>query len=324
MQIDWPNSSLSNRLLLTWREILSHSPILCVLIQFSGPNKHLANLLDAVSSISISAASSAVHFVIITDDYEFEEIGISDPDLRDRSHSVEVRFSSESWAVSTNRFLNEWGWASEWYLFSHDDVLLETSDFFTRTLASLGDDFSKLGWVTFTSIGWYKLGKAISNSVRPGFFLDRHKFPRMFEASERFGTDPLSSWRSNLPEVPVWAHAPYSHLNLIHRSALLDIGNFPEWSPYTILLDEDMGLRALAANRANVWVPFVHYVHPNRPKSRMVPGIRNAFEADAHFHRIWGIREPYLDRDIDEIQRRHPNSLVAWTVGRESTDWRLW
>jgi hypothetical protein len=176
-----------------------------------------------------------------------------------------------------------------------------------------------VGWTTFTSIGYHNINSPNSNSVRTGFVLDRFKDPKVFECAS-FATRKLGQVQK--PSSPVYAHAPFSHLNLIASSSLKLVGEFPNWSPYTILLDEDQGLRALSLNLPNIWIPSIEYFHPLRYTARKIGGTRFDVQAHGFFRARWGISDmPYSSRDI-EYSLTNYGEMFNWTVGRNSFDWK--
>ena len=295
---------------------------LSIFIEHSGPNKNIYNLIDCISSLNKGTKNKEIIYYLSTDK----------PDLRADLYNLiptlvneinlEVHSGTNSWASNANKFILKYIDLSNWMLFAHDDLILETENFLETVENTLHKVEEKIGWITFTSNGWYRSGNVISNSLRPGFFIDRHSYPLTFEASDFFKGDKLISWEKNLPKAAVWAHGPFSHLNLIKNDSLQIVGLFPNWTAYTIMLDENQSLEALKNNLINLWIPSIQYFHPNRPRSRKVGGIR--FERSAHeaFFRKWGILEPYTDYDIDLVCDKFSSTLIPWSVGRYSYDWK--
>jgi len=232
---------------------------------------------------------------------------------------LDIACNSKSWAENSNFVINKFINQFDYFLFSHDDLSVITPDYLFSTISFIESLSWPVGWTTFTSVGYHNLRSPNSNSVRTGFALDRFKDPKVFECAS-FATSKLGQIQK--PDSPVYAHAPFSHLNLIASSSLKLVGEFPNWSPYTILLDEDQGLRALSMNLPNIWIPSVEYFHPLRYSSRKIGGTRFDNQAHGHFRARWGISDmPYSSKDI-EYSLTNYGELFNWTAGRNSFDWK--
>jgi hypothetical protein len=278
------------------------------------------NLKDTTESLILRNKDSIqIQFVFVVDKNEYSE------DIRKIFHSIratnlilEILHNNLSWAENSNLIMEKYSTDFKYLLFSHDDLKIETENYLDTSIEYIESLDFPVGWVTFTSTGYYGEKTPISNSVRTGFFQDRFNFPYVFESAS-FKNQRTSTIL--LPENPVYCHAPYSHLNLISSKSLGKIGEFPKWTEYTILLDEDQGLRALFNNLPNIWLPNVKYQHPLRADLRKIIGVRFEHEAHEKFRKKWGLSDlPYNVRDV-EFALNNYEELFTWTVGRNSFDW---
>lgn len=202
-----------------------------------------------------------------------------------------------SWATFINKAID----ASEEYRYfikSHDDIKLMTSDFYTKVTQKLKEINKPVGWVSFTDIGWMK--GDFSPAVRVGYHIDVlkekaweerrvfqfHLFPKywtragifedlLFKVVNRITsmwkktslpypkpTKKIAKYSLDLPKAPVRCHAPFNHFVLIEMEVLKRIGKCEDWNTYNALfVDEDWGLRALQLNIPNIWIPDIIYFH---------------------------------------------------------------
>lgn len=297
----------------------THSRCL-ILIQACGPNVSYLNLKDTIESLILRNRDEIqIQFVFVVDDNKYSQYIKEIFSLLKSQHLVlDILNNKLPWAVNSNSTIEKYISNFEFFLFSHDDLLIETEHYLQTSIKFIQSLDFPIGWVTFTSTGYYALKNPVSNSVRTGFFQDRFNFPNVFECA------PFKDFQKTsliLPDIPVYSHAPYSHLNLISSKSLGIIGEFPTWSEYTILLDEDQGLRALSNNLPNIWIPKIAYQHPLRSKSRNIQGVRFEKESHRQFRKRWGISDfPYSARDV-EYSLNNYGSLFNWSVGKNTFDW---
>ncbi len=202
-----------------------------------------------------------------------------------------------SWANFINKAI-EVSYEYRYFIKSHDDIQLLTSDFYRKVTQKLNEISKPVGWVSFTDVGWEK--GDFSPAVRPGYHIDYlfekawerrklfqfHFFPEHW-TSAGFLTDLIFKFRNkiaqikkkpypaypkpirkiaeysiDLPKAPVICHAPFNHFVLIERRILEKIGKCEDWNtPNALFVDEDWGLRAMQLNLPNIWIPDICYFH---------------------------------------------------------------
>jgi GT2 family glycosyltransferase len=206
----------------------------------------------------------------------------------------------------------------------HDDIIINTNNFWKTTIDLLSNKNDKIGWITYTNDHYYHfMGKSVSNSVREGFALDRDN-KCIFEC-HRF-TEPRINAKNihllDLPQKPVRCHGVFSHVMIIRSDALNDIGPCEDWSKYTLLIDEDWSLRALQKNYFNVWLPSISYTHPNPYNARRrVRDLRFEIFVHKQFRQKWGFEEPYTDEIVELVKKKYSNTNIPWSIGRKTYDW---
>ena len=284
-----------------------------IFIVSAGPNVLKENLIETVHSLSKNIGDINYKYYIVTDSREQEkftnEVIFAHPRLKDvikPDALLEVVYSTKSWAIEYNAFFKKYGDTTKYILYSHDDLVMYTPDFFSKTLEKLKDKEQPIGWITYTNNFYYKhLQKPIANSCKDPFALDRHKAPCLYEChSFNMGetVTPEKAKLLNYPTRPVNIHSPFPHLCLVSAAAMKKIGPCAEWTEYTILIDNDWGLEALRQNLFNVWIPDIIYTHPNPKYNQMrKPGTDLRFEGIAHqkFYEKWGFYLPRGQQLID-------------------------
>ncbi len=204
--------------------------------------------------------------------------------------------NGKSWANNFNKFTATYKDKYEYVLITHDDLIVNTPDLFHICLKEIRDKKEDIGWITFTNTHYHSINVHVS--TRAGFYKDREK-RKIFECSDD---------KRVYPERAVKVYGPYTHLNLISFKALEKIGDTPDWTKYTILIDEHWCLKSLYKGLTNIWIPYVFYNHPD-PEHLKNRKVDLRFEAEAHkkFTDTWGIRLPYDSKDIQRIINERPN-----------------
>jgi SAM-dependent methyltransferase len=129
----------------------------------------------------------------------------------------------------------------------------------------------------------------------------------------------------DFPFGPVKCHAPWNTFVLIKTSVLNEIGPCENWQTYNALLvDEDWGLRALKLKYWNVWIPSINYLHL-RPA---VGGDRSQYQIQKDAKRVhelffkkWGFHLPPTKEELRQIELKHKDNFIPWSIGRDSYDW---
>jgi hypothetical protein len=206
-----------------------------------------------------------------------------------------IRVNNESWAHNFNKFTDEVSSDYKYVLISHDDLCLNTPGLFIKSMEEIKGAKEEIGWVTYTNTHYYSVNVHVS--TRAGFYKDgagRH----IFECSKK---------EKIYPKKAVKVFGPYTHLNLISFSALKKLGHTPDWTKYTMLIDEHWCLQSVFKNLTNIWVPYIFYKHPNW-KFRGTRRVGLRFESAAHkkFTERWGVKLPFPRSYIDRIIKRFP------------------
>jgi len=309
-----------------------------IFIMSSGPNVGLsgkANLTETVYSISKNIGDVDYKYYIVTDSRSQEKFAHELFSHESLKHVVkpesllEVKYSEDSWAREFNLFFDNHKDNTKYVLFSHDDLIVKTPDFFTKTLEEIKDAKDPIGWISFTNDRYYKFDKnPVANSFKDPFCLDRHNDPRIYEC-HNFEPDEKVTEQNydklDFPNRAVKCHGPYAHLNLVSSEALEKIGPCVEWTDYTILIDNDWALESLKSGFFNVWIPDVLYTHPN-PKYPRTPGTDLRFEREAHekFYKKWGFplwEMPLSDDVIVYIRQKFKDTNIPLSSYRNSYDW---
>jgi GT2 family glycosyltransferase len=299
---------------------------LAIFINSAGPNVNFKNVEDTLLSMknNIGIKDFGIYYAV---DSVTNEIKIHDIIKRLEIQENLLKFvpTNDSWAYNFNKFYDDNKDKAKYFLYSHDDLEIKTENFFIKAKKEIEETEEKVGWVTFTSDGYYsQLQKPISNSVREGFSLDRFQYPKVFEC-HKFVNEEFSLEKLEYPKVTVKCHAPFPHLVMVSNESLKDIGYCSDWSLYTLLIDEDWGMEALKKGYNNLWIPDIIYTHPLRPHERKLQGLR--FESEVHkkFYEKWEwnfANGNYSDQFIDYICKKFQDTNIPLTRGKNSYDWQ--
>jgi hypothetical protein len=295
---------------------------LIVFLKSSGANVNVSNLTDTILTFNSKNPNTNYKFYLVIEDRLtkvvddiFDNIG--------RDKLLELSISDLSWAKDFNIFLDKHSNTSEWLLITHDDVEFVTDNYFESITTPLKNIYDNLGWVTSTNEHYFKnLGRGTTDTFRAGFYKDNNKWPKMFQ---------LHRGPKNLdyPDRPVKIHGPMSAIMIIRMESMRIVGECEDWTPYTMLIDEDWSLTALKNNLINVWVPNVHHLHPLRINERAAT---NRWETEAHngFLNKWGFNtgnpnitkwEQGISIGIDKLNTLWDNTLIPWSTDKNSYDW---
>lgn len=294
-----------------------------IFINSAGPNINLDNIKDTIYSFDKNIGNYKYCYYFVTDNSD-----VYDFLLRLNYNNFVVIMSNESWAKNFNAFFDLYKDKADYIIISHDDLAIETEDFFTKTLKEIEGKEHEVGWITFTSNGYYKLQNIpMANSAREGFAKDRYKYPFLYECHNFNPGDRLSEANKHLfdyPERAVKCHAIFPHLMLIKSDTLKKIGYCEDWTKYTLLIDEDWGLEALKNNLWNIWIPNIFYTHPLRYEKRPSQGVRFEPEAHAKFAKKWGFyfgNQTYTDDFIRVICEKYKNTNIPFSANKNTYEW---
>jgi len=256
--------------------------IFCVI---SGPDVYLPNLNLLQDSIqrNVGLPQEEYCFYIVSDKVDCKEhVEASFPE----NSILEVVIQDVSWAQSFNEFLSKYEDSFEYLIITHDDITVNTENFFQKTIEVMQGKEDKIGWITYTNTAHHPLG---ANSVRQGFCFDRLGLDT-FECHNQGTID--------YPEGPVVVYGPYSHFNFISMKSMKIAGPCHGLNQkYTMLIDEDWCLCTVTRGLFNVWIPDIFYHHHRTRKSNL------RYEREAHeaFIKRWGFDLPPTDSDIENV-----------------------
>lgn len=270
---------------------------LVVVIFASGPNGLLSNAKEIVSSIDKNIGIDSYKYYVYVNNKDMES-SYKDAIQQGKLHKILI--SSDSYAVQYNRFYNECKDIYRYLIYSHDDVVVDTSDFFSKTMSVI-EGRNRVGWVTYTSSQYTTSGHLISNTSRSGFHRDRHQYPCIFECHTR------DLKNLDYPKGPVQIFGPFSHFNLVSMKAMKEIGPCIDWSPTPLLTDEDWALESSRKGLVNIWIPNISYKHPRPGRGpQKKDSLRCHVQVHARFAQKWGCQCKYSDADIKMLVSKYP------------------
>jgi hypothetical protein len=298
---------------------------LIVFIKHSGINVREDNFRDTIHSFVEKNKDQDFKFYIVTDPALESSVLGTIKSLRLDTAILDLKTTQNSWAYDFNVFLDAHKNDSKWLLISHDDVVFETDNYFSKIKERVGDSIESIGWITSTSEYYYKHeGKLVTDTFRPGFHLDHHMWGKgMWQLSSGELT------KIQYPPSPVKIHGPMSAIMLITMDSMKKIGYCEDWTRYTMLIDEDWSLTSLKNNLWNIWVPDVHHLHPNRRHLRKA---NNRWEKEAHagIEKKWGFDignsvvngwKQGISIPIEHLRQRYAGTNIPWSSYRNSYDW---
>lgn len=302
-----------------------------VFIKSDGDNANPKHLTATVTSIEKTIGSvDYKYYFVLNSCQEKTVLDMIKSGLLDKGKILKIKNSVASWAYEYNLFFSSYRNETKYILVSHDDLVVKTEGFFDHYLELTKNKEDKIGWTTFTCDHYYQnLGKPWGVSARMGFAKDRKKWPYIYEC-HKFDASHLGKTKENLhlldmpePNKLVKVHAPWSVFNIISVSSMTKVGPCEDWTPYTMLIDEDWGLEALKNNLWNIWISDVFYTHPlNSSRSHV-----NRFEKEAHakFTKKWGFdhggNSPSAEQ-IRELKPDYQDTLFFWSLNYNTYDWQ--
>jgi len=238
----------------------------------------------------------------------------------------------ETFATFTNHVIQTYATNSEWFLLTHDDVILQTKRFLPKVERYLENLNSNIGWISFTDTDY--VNGHWAPSTRPGYhddFVNGNAWDErtlfQFHKLQPLWTRKNKSYTQlnyDFPKQPVICHTPFSHFILIETKKLFEIGLCEDWSPVSLLIDEDWGLRALQKYMINIWMPNVRYQHHRASgitrASSMISLLGKS--VNKQFEDKWGF-SPSMDRKqtVEIVQGIYGGTNILWSVGRKSYEW---
>jgi hypothetical protein len=297
---------------------------LIVFIKCSGPNVRQDNITDAVNSF-IEKNDGCNYAFYITVDEIMKDV-VKDI-FKDKETLLELKVSEKSWAKDFNEFFDKYKSFTKWILISHDDVKFITDNYFESMMKEIEGHEDKIGWITSTSDYYYTVeNRVVTDTFRAGFYNDFDKWGAMFQLHNM---NPDKGARPDLelldmPKRAVKVHGIMSAIMLVSVESLEKIGHCEDWTPYTMLIDEDWSLEALKNNLWNVWIPNVYHKHPNRLTLRPTNN-KWGNQAIAGFVKKWrfytGDFPNGLSIPVEDLREKYSETNIPWSTYRNSYDW---
>jgi hypothetical protein len=303
---------------------------LIIFIKSDGENANPKDLTKTVNSLETNVgAPSYKYYFVLNAQQEKTILNMVKSGLLDKEKILKIRKSTASWAYEYNLFFDSYKSMARYILISHDDLVLKTKDLFNITI-KLIEGVENIGWMTFTCDHYYRnLGKPWGVSARMGFAKDRKKWPYIYEC-HKFdrsyeGKSQQHLCLLDMPESGrlVKIHATYSCFNMVSTKSMEKIGPCEDWTPYTMLIDEDWGLETLKKNLWNVWIPDVYYIHPLNATNTH----KNRHQKQAHskFTKKWGFdhaSDVPSRAQLEELKKEYENTLFCWSADYNTFDWQ--
>lgn len=304
---------------------------LIIFIKSDGENANPTDLTKTVKSMEANVGSSNYKYYFVLNNRQEKTImNMISSGMLNKERVLHIRKSTASWAHEYNLFFDSYKDKTKYILVSHDDLVVKTKGFIDVAMKAVEGKESEIGWITFTCDHYYRnLGKPWGVSARMGFAKDRLKWPYIYEC-HRFNRshEGQSEKHLHLLDMPesgklVKIHATYSCFNLVSAESMKKIGPCEDWTPYTMLIDEDWGLETLKKNLWNIWVPDVYYNHPlNATRTH-----KNRYEKEAHakFTRKWGFdhaADSPSNAQLKELRKEYEGTLFCWSADYNTYNWQ--
>jgi hypothetical protein len=303
---------------------------LIIFIKSDGANANHKDLTATINSLEKNIGSADYkYFFVVNTKQERTVSHLMRKGFLPKERVLKVKKSTASWAYEYNMFFDECKKMTRYILVSHDDLVLKTKGLYDITM-NLIKGQKDIGWMTFTCDHYYRnLGKPWGVSARMGFAKDRSKWPYIYEC-HNFGRrhEGKSEKNLHLLDMPesgklVKIHSTYSCFNMVSVESMKKIGPCEDWTPYTMLIDEDWGLETLKKNLWNIWIPDVYYNHPLDTSRNHV----NRHQKAAHlkFTKKWGFNHTGGSpsrAQIKELREEYKDTLFCWSADYNTYDWQ--
>jgi hypothetical protein len=287
---------------------------LVICIFSSGPNANEENIRLTFESIEANIGIDDYQYYIFTSNNTVSDYYYS---IIPNEKIYQIVVSNQSFAKQFNSFYNDCKNDFEYLIYSHDDLIIGTNNFYEITKDSINKYEDKVGWITYTNNGYTSSGKLVSNSIREGIHKDRFNFPKVYECH----IGDLN--KLDYPKEPVIVFGPYTHFNMISFKSLSKIGLCEDWDDTPTLVDENWCLKSNIENKINIWIPNIFYKHPipwteQLRKSNSLRGSDNAHKGFIH---KWGFDINYSDDVVKFITNKYPNSMLAEFAQKNTYEW---
>ena len=283
------------------------------------------NIIDCINSIEESIGIEDYSYYIVCNIFHIENLkSVYESLIGDKIFKLVERESNGTWADNFNTFVDDCKNDFRVLLMSHDDLVIDTKDFYNIYLDETKDiNPDELGWTTFSNVGYQKQGMLMANSVREGISVDRI-------GTDKRKTECHTEDVNNLdwPERTCVVWSTFHMLNLISFKNILKFHPLTVLTNWSVLADEDFNLEAMLSGMDNIWIPYVEYQHPLRSKGRVGWGKKTTHrahgESERNFSKKWGVSwsvRNYTDGDVQFLLNEYPGSRLQKFAGRCSYDY---
>ena len=303
---------------------------LIIFIVSAGPNVPITgkeNLSETIESFEANIGDGVDYGYCIVTDNRDQYLFINEL-FSDKDSLIEVVYSQQSWAKDYNQFMEKYIDSTDYILYSHDDLTINTPNFFNEVMEQIKDKEEPIGWISFTNDRYYRYdGRALSNSFKDPFALDRKNDPRIYECHKFNDGESVTNDNVNLLDYPqgvVKVCSPFPHLCLVSSESMKKIGPCSDWTEYTILIDDDWGLEALKKNLFNIWIPSIGYTHPNpkySPYRKPGTDLRWMQQAFQRFKEKWGFHVSPSEEEIEFVREKYKDTNIPMFSYRNTYDW---
>jgi len=145
---------------------------LIVFMVSAGPNVFEKNIEETYKSFINNLNNVTCDFYVVVDN---NRTGTYVRGLMGEK-AIEVVSTDGSWALDFNRFMDKYckPYLYQYLIITHDDILVDSFDFYNQTLREIEGYENKIAWITYTNTGFHQVHA--SNSIRGGIYKDRSKF----------------------------------------------------------------------------------------------------------------------------------------------------
>jgi len=266
-------------------------------------NAREENIRDCINSIEKNIGITDYSYYILVSNDNLESLYKTL--IGNKIHKIKNIDNPKWWAHNFNDFVDECKGNFKNLMMTHDDVTIETNNFYNIYLEETKNTPpDNLGFTTFRNIGYNKINQLISNSARTGIAKDRSAL-----SSYECHTNNINNLDWPKKTCVVWA--TFHMVNIISFKNILKISPLDAFGNWPVLADEDFSMEAMLKGMDNIWIPHIDFIHPLRVETRLKGAdnpYRNASLPEKNFSKKWGISwggRNYTDEDIQSLIERY-------------------
>jgi hypothetical protein len=225
-----------------------------------------------------------------------------------------------------------------WTIFSHDDIRLLSPNLVPQVEKCVQGKKDPVGWISFLDMD-YLTPTSWAPSVREGFHKDavrenawsRRKTHQFHQLAEHWWNaastaEQVAKMPFDFPKKPVRCYGPFSHFIMIESEKLRrDIKLCEDWSPVSLLIDEDWGLTAMKEGLYNIWIPQLQYFHVRPVTGTRANGLIQQYGPFVHkqFAAKWGFSHKaiYNPVELKTIRQRFARTKIPWAMDKRTYEW---